>query len=349
MTDAVTGRAHGALLGLAVGDALGHPAEVHRSVRTPWVRGRLWAAGAELDAERVSRPLLPFSPGLSHTAPLVPTDDAEEAGAAALTVLTATDDASLFAGWLRHHAGEDVWLGIAARSAVRNAAAGLVPPQTGTDNPAADDDAAVPSGVVCGLAHPGDAHAASALARRYARITHAGDGVDAAAAMAALTARLLIGEPLRDAVEAGRAQVAAGSWLAAGFDTTLRIADTADDGFAAVPALIRALSPRLYSHASTAAETLPLAVAVALLGDAEPSRAIPLSLTIARKADSVPAFVGALCGATRGRAAFGSEWDALDLLHGVLLPTVAGVRLSTLARRLLTHDTPPALTEDASP
>ncbi|WP_307220562.1 ADP-ribosylglycohydrolase family protein [Microbacterium sp. SORGH_AS_0888] len=222
-------------------------------------------------------------------------------------------------------------------------------PTPGTTTPPPDDDTAVPAGVVCGLAHAGDPRAASELARRYARITHAGDGVDAAAAMAALVARVLTGSPLRDAVDAGRGEIAPGSWLDAGLDTALGIADTAGDPFAAVPSLIRALSPRLYSHASTAAETLPLAVAVTLLTDAEPARAIPLSLTIARKADSVPAFVGALCGAARGRAAFGPEWDALDELRGILLPTLEGVRLSALADRLLARAEHPNPTEDVTP
>ena len=336
-------RARGALLGLAIGDALGAPADVHRTVRTPWVRGRLWAASADLDQQRVSRPLLPFAPTLSDTHGVVPTDDAEEAAAAALALLAAgDDDDALFENWLLHHAGEDVWLGVAARSAVVNAAWGLRPPQTGNDGPAADDDAAVPGALAFAISAAGDADDAARGARRYARITHAGDGVDAAAFMAALVTRLLVGATFDAALTRAREEVRLGSWLAAGLESAESIAaeSSKGSGFSAVLPLIQALSPRMYSHAATAAETVPLAVAMTLLTQGDPERAIPLSLTIARKADSLPAFVGALCGAMRGTTAFDTAWNDLDQLRGILLPSTAGIRLTTLAGCLLAESHP---------
>ncbi|MDQ1204493.1 ADP-ribosylglycohydrolase family protein [Microbacterium sp. SORGH_AS_0862] len=227
---ALLARARAVLLGLAIGDALGAPADVHRSVRTPWVRGRLWAGSAELDAERVSRPLLPFAPTLDDARGISATDDTEEAVAAAICLLAADagTDAGLFARWLAIHADRDAWLGVAARSAERNAA--------------------------------------------------------------------------RDAL----------------------------------PALIRELSPRMYSHAGTVAETLPLALAVTMLAEAQASRAIPLSLAIARKADSLPAFVGAFCGALGGGAA-PEHWSELDAVRGHLLPAVAGTSLDAVAADLAAH------------
>jgi ADP-ribosylglycohydrolase len=329
-------RARGALLGLAIGDALGAPADVHRTVRTPWVRGRLWAASADLDEQRVSRPLLPFAPTLSDTHGIVPTDDAEEAAVAALALLAAgDDDDALFENWLLHHAGDDVWLGVAARSAVVNAGWGLRPPQTGNDGPAADDDAAVPAALACAIRAAGDAEEAARGARRYASITHAGDGVDAAAFVAALVSALLTGTTFDTALARARREVTAGTWLASGLDDAESIARRAGSGFAAVVPLIRALSPRMYSHAGTAAETVPLAVAMVLLTQGDPDQAIPLSLTIARKADSLPAFVGALCGAIHGTDAFDPVWSDLDQLRGILLPSTAGIRLTLLADRLL--------------
>lgn len=347
-------RTRAALFGIAIGDALGAPADVHRSVRTPWVRGRLWAGSAELDAQRVSRPLLPFTPTLDNARGISPTDDTEEAVAAARILLaveqTGADqrDAALFAQWLVFHAGEDAWLGVAARSAVRNAAAGLTPPRTGNDNPAADDDAAVPSGIVFGLAYAGDAAAAAEAARRYAGITHAGDGVDAAAFAAVVVALAVVGVAFETAVSTARHEVAPGSWLDAGLTAAGEIVRDAADGFDAIPALIDALSPRLYSHAGTAAETLPLAVALTMLAGGAAAHALPLSLTIARKADSLPAFVGGFCGALGGGAAI-DRWLALDALQGHLLPAVAGQSLTTVAADLAAHALRRTIIEPESP
>ncbi|MBZ4488052.1 ADP-ribosylglycohydrolase family protein [Microbacterium sp. cx-55] len=338
----VHARATDTLFGLAIGDALGAPADVHRSVRTPWVRGRLWAGSADLDLQRVSRPLLPFTPTLDNARGVSPTDDTEEAVAAARSLLAVQDadpdgrDTELFAQWLAFHAGEDAWLGVAARSAERNAAWGLTPPRTGNDNPAADDDAAVPAGISFGIAYAGDAVAAADAARSYARITHAGDGADAAAFAAVVVAMAVTGSAFETAVDVARRQIASGSWLAAGLATAQEIAREVTGGFDAIPALIDALSPRLYSHAGTAAETLPLAVAITMLAGGAAAQGIPLSLTISRKADSLPAFVGAFCGALGGGASI-DRWSGLDAVQGHLLPAVAGQSLTAVAADLAGH------------
>ncbi|MEV7694190.1 ADP-ribosylglycohydrolase family protein [Microbacterium sp. NPDC089189] len=347
-------RARATLFGVAIGDALGAPADVHRSVRTPWVRGRLWAGSADLDAQRVSRPLLPFTPTLDDARGISPTDDTEEAVAAARILLaveqTGVDerDAALFAQWRAFHGGEDAWLGVAARSAERNAAEGLTPPRTGNDNPAADDDAAVPSGIAFGLAYAGDPAAAAEAARRYARITHAGDGVDAAAFAAVVVALAVGGVGFETAVGTARQEIASGSWLDAGLSTAAEIVRDVADGFDAIPTLIDALSPRFYSHAGTAAETLPLAVAITTLAGGAAARALPLSLTIARKADSLPAFVGGFCGALGGGAAI-DRWLALDAVRGHLLPAVAGQSLTGVAADLAAHALRRAVIEPEAP
>lgn len=186
-------RIHGSLLGLAVGDAVGLAADYHRAVRSPWVRGRLWAGSAELDEARVAKPLLPFDATTVDGARLAPTDDTETAVLAArvaLTTVGAADASARFAEWRRLTAGDDVWTGIAERSAIINAERGLVPPVTGNDGPADASDSAVASGVAWGLFHAGDPAAAAEAATEWASITHARDGVWAAACMASAVSAL---------------------------------------------------------------------------------------------------------------------------------------------------------------
>lgn len=334
-------RANGALLGLAIGDALGLPADFHRSIRTPWPRQSLWRVSAELDAQQVSRPLLPFAPDLSGIAGVVATDDTETALVAALVLQRAAglDPTSLAREWLAIMGAPDVWGSVSTRSAVINLTAGLQPPLSGKDNPSHYDDTAVPAAVSIAIAFSSDPERAELLARDYASITNAEDGVDAAVLMAGLVARLIDGMGLEAAVSA--IATPGSEWLAG----NLRTADRLVDGFraeppaspfAVLPELIELLSPRNHSHAGVAPETVPLALAIARLCDADAAIAIPLALSVARKADSLPAFVGSLCGAAHGAASIPGGWaQRVDAVPGILVPSLAGTSLADTSDHLL--------------
>lgn len=334
-------RARGALLGLAIGDSLGLPADFHRSVRHAWSRGALWRGSAALDDQSVSRPLLPFSVTLDGIRGVVPTDDTETAAVAALVLLGDPGDLdALFEGWLEHFAADGVWCGIAARSALAAAALGSRPPVTGNDNPAHYDDSAVPAGVSIGVAFHGRPAEASALAGSYASISNAEDGIWGCQWMAVAVAALVAGAGTLDALDEADRVVPSDTWLADNMSIAREIADRGPDPFSALPELIGRLSPRNYSHGGAAPETVPLAAAIVRLATVDPGRAIPLALSIARQSDSLPALVGALCGAASGATAFGERWRTeVGTVGGVLIPSTAGLDLRELADRL--HDLRP--------
>ncbi|MFC3995251.1 ADP-ribosylglycohydrolase family protein [Nocardiopsis sediminis] len=336
--------ARGAVLGLAVGDAAGLPAWFHRAARSGWSRSMLWRLSADLDAQQVSRPLLPFSPAATGPQPLCGTDDTETMAVAALALLdgAAHDVPELFAAWRRYYADDPgVWSGIAERSAIRNARSGLVPPVTGADNPVHWDDSAVATGVAVGVRYAGDPDGAGRVAAGYAGITHAEDGVWAAEAMARAIAALIGGETLEDAVAVGVSQVPEDSWLGRNLRRAQRIRESAESAFAAVPEMTRVLSPDRYSHAGVAPETLPVALTIARLSDGDPAQGVQSAALMARQSDSVPAMVGALCGAARGAGALPEAWTAeIDTVRGVLVPAVAGLSLSDLADRLVRQGSP---------
>lgn len=327
-------RATSSLFGLAAGDALGLPAEFHRSVGNPWLRGTLWSASASLDEQRVSRPLLPFSPTLDDVSDRIGTDDTETAALAGL-VLLATDrrDAlGLFAAW-RELAAEG-WHGIAVRNALVNTSLGLEPPTTGLDSPVRSEDSAVAAAVPIGIAYHGDPLEAARVAGEYACITHAEDGLWAAQLMAAVIARLIDGTGLERAIAESIPLVPSDSWLARNLGIAMDIARSAPSGFAALPQLLAVLSPRDYSHPTVAPQTLPLALAIARLESGRIQTALPLALLAARSSDSVPAMVGALCGAA-GSGIEVAWMPGLDTVRGILVPATAGTSLSDLAARLL--------------
>jgi ADP-ribosylglycohydrolase len=169
-----------------------------------------------------------------------------------------------------------------------------------------------------------------------AEITHAEDGVWAAAAMAASIAAAVAGAGLEEAVEQGCRQVPAGSWLSRQLALALPLAAGAPSAFALAAELSDRVANASYSFGTVAPETLPSCFALSLAARGDPVVAIPAAATVAKQADSVPAMVGALTGAVKGRQSLPQAWvSRVDRLRGLCLPALAGVSLTELADALL--------------
>ncbi|MER5291671.1 ADP-ribosylglycohydrolase family protein [Streptomyces pharetrae] len=355
-------RVEGLLLGLAAGDAAGWPAARHRAARMPdWTR-RLTR---ELDtfAEHNATTTLPVPIALNQPPEplrLGPSDDAEWAVFAAEAVLRAGDDAVLgdLSRDRRMRAAIDLtWSAVAsevaaaaerapevesavlplrARISVRaglgNLAAGLRPPATGHDNPHYFDDAACVRACVLAVAHPGDPAGAAALAEFDARYTQDGDGVHGARAMAAAVALALSGAGPTACARAALAELPEETEIGRNARHALRLAADADSAFALIPLLEHQIVDHVYSYGIAAAETVPVALALAVAADGRVAEAIPAAACLSRVADSAPALAGALTGALGGGAAIPESWrDACRLLPGCVLPRLTGTDLVELA------------------
>jgi ADP-ribosylglycohydrolase len=334
-------RARGALVGLAVGDAAGFPSLFHRTTRLGWRRSVLWRFAKELDDQRVLRFPLPFTLGTPDELLISATDDSEFAAVAAMILLEADGDYSsqaLFAGWDKHvvQAGDDIWSGIAERASIVNARRGLRPPETGGDNPAHYDDGAATRAVAVGVHFAGRPEQAADVARSLAEITHAEDGVWAAEAMAATISAAVGGSALLEAVQAGRRRIPADCWLSRQMTRALHLAEQAASPFDLAAELSDQVANGSYSFGTVAPETLASAYALALASDGDPMTAIPAAATIAKQADSVPALVGAICGALAGVDRLPAAWRTRTAtLRGVCVPELRGVSLSDLADKLI--------------
>jgi ADP-ribosylglycohydrolase len=336
-------RAYGALLGLAFGDAISFPALFHRTFQFPEKRREfLWRTNRDLARARLIRLTLPFTHRLApETLAPFPTDDTEYAVFAAQTILEAGREpvASTFAqAWQARVlplAGA-VLTGFSERAALENLGRGLQPPATGNDNPQHYDDSAVCRAVPIALYFGGDPDRAARLAEGEAQVTNAEDGVYAARAMAAALSQLAAGGDLDEALARGRAELPAGSWIAHGD----AVAQACLRETAGTPDLLLALTTRLintvYSYGNAAPETLPAAFAIVARCAGDLNTAVLVANAIPKAADSLPAMVGALCGAWQGSAAVSPSWrELLDTCHGLCLPFTAGVRLSELAQLLV--------------
>ncbi|MGW1165058.1 ADP-ribosylglycohydrolase family protein [Streptomyces sp. NPDC001153] len=355
-------RIEGLLLGLAAGDAAGWPAARHRAGRMPeWTR-RLTR---ELDtfAEQNATTTLPVPIALNQPPEplrLGPSDDAEWAAFAAEAVLRAGDDDALgdLGRERRTRAAIDLtWTAVAAevaaaadrapeiesavlplrarisvRAGLGNLATGLRPPATGHDNPHYFDDAACVRACVLAVAHPGDPERAAALAEFDARYTQDGDGVHGARAMAAALALALTGAQTHTCVTAALAELPPGTEIGRNARHALALAADSDSAFALVPLLEHQIVDHVYSYGIAAAETVPVALALATAAHGRIAEAVPAAACLSRVADSAPALAGALTGALGGGAAIPQTWrDACRTLSGCALPRLADTDLVELA------------------
>ncbi|WP_405858420.1 ADP-ribosylglycohydrolase family protein [Streptomyces sp. NBC_01515] len=365
-------RIEGLLLGLAAGDAAGWPAARHRAARMPeWTR-RLTR---ELDtfAEQNATTTLPVPIALNQPPEplrLGPSDDAEWAAFAAEAVLRAGDDTVLgdLSRERRTRAAIDLtWNAIAsevaaaadrapevesavlplrARISVRaglgNLAAGLRPPATGHDNPHYFDDAACVRACVLAVAHPGDPQRAAALAEFDAHYTQDGDGVHGARAMAAALSLALVGADVDECVAAALAELPEATEIGRNARHALKLAQDSDNAFALIPLLEHQIVDHVYSYGIAAAETVPVALALATAARGRIAEAVPAAACLSRVADSAPALAGALTGALSGGEAIPSTWrDACRTLSGCALPRLTGTDLVELAELLEATQPPP--------
>jgi ADP-ribosylglycohydrolase len=317
-------RIAGAFVGLAVGDAAGWPAARHRSVlHAPWSRRLLRELDTFAEEHRVTTLPVPFALN-QPVAPLAvgPSDDAEWLAWTVLTIDRPRAEA------FRDLTGrEDIRARISVATALGNLAKGVEPPASGHDNPHHFDDAAAVRAVAFG-----------ALGRdptEDAQVTNANDGLLGALAMAAAVA---------EAVATGSAAAAAGAALAVlppdtaiGHNARLAldVARKAGDPFAAVPALDAALLDHVYSYGVGAAQTVPVALALAEVAGGFLSAAVPAAACLAALADSAPALTGALTGACGGLDAIPAGWiTSARTLAGCCLPEMAGKDVIELMEEL---------------
>jgi ADP-ribosylglycohydrolase len=332
-------RTYGALLGLAYGDALSFPALFHRTFQFPDKRRDfLWNTNRDLARQRIIRLTLPFTHRIApETLEPFPTDDTEYAVFTAQTLLgqTGTPDQQTFlAAWQAQILPQaaTVLTGFSERAAIENLRRGILPPASGNDNPQHYDDSAVCRAVPIGLYCAGDPARAATLAQLDAQISNAEDGIYAARAMAVAIALLADGAALPQALERAREELPGESWIARGDQIAQACRTEADGPQDLLLLLTTRLINSVYSYGNAAPETLPAAFAIAETCGGDLQAAVLLANSIAKAADSLPAMVGALCGAAQGSAALSPRWRAqLNTCRGLCLPFVAGTQLDTLA------------------
>ncbi|WP_399883919.1 ADP-ribosylglycohydrolase family protein [Streptomyces sp. BBFR51] len=297
-------RARGALLGLAVGDALGAPAENMKpsEIRARW--GRITGYVAENPAG---------------------TDDTEYAIFSGLllarygSALTPVDVETAWHEWIAdREEGPFRGAGFSERGTLENLRRGLAAPISAQHRHAWSDGLAMraaPHGVFA-AGRPAEA---ARLVAIDGSVSHEGEGIYGGQAVAAGVAAAMAGAPAVVVVASALAVVPDDSWTA----RCLRRAMTA--AHRGERAVRSAVVIGGYPWTDLAPEAVALAFGAYAAADGDFTDAVLTAVNMGRDADTTAAVAGALAGATRGVQAIPADWAAaIAPARGTCLPTMAG-------------------------
>jgi ADP-ribosylglycohydrolase len=295
-------RAHGALAGLALGDALGMPTQ---SMSREAIAGRYGRITTLIDGA-ADQPIAPGMPAGSVT------DDTEQALLLARLIVDGGGrvDALQFAGALERweedmvRRGSADLLGPSTKRALRRLRAGEPPEEAGRDG--TTNGAAMRVAPV-GIAVPGsDLEALLDLVVQASRVTHnTSIGIAAAAAVAAAVSAGIDGAAVPDALDAAERAAVAGArrarWSAGGqIAARLHwargwVRGMGDD------ALAGALT-EVVGTSVAAQESVVAALALAEARGDDPQAAMTMAAGLGGDTDTVAAMCGAVLGARHGAA-----------------------------------------------
>lgn len=313
-------RVYGALIGQAVGDALGAPTE--GMTREEISSGYGWVDDFVSDDP-------------------AGTDDTEYAVLSARIImkyghkLTLADVTAEWRENLVEQVGGFYGGGFSEMTAINNLRAGLVAPQTGTDNHEMWSDGTamriMPVGVFCA----GDPAEAARLAAIDASVSHARDGVYCAQAIAAAVAAALVESSWEAVIEAGLAAVPVGSWSARTIGRAVDIGRRAPSLRAAVDQLYAEISLFHYPWADVAPEATALAFGLLTAARGDYVDAVLGGVNVGRDADTIAAMAGGMAGALHGAQAVPPPWrERINRVRGHCIKAVAGTDLAELAEAL---------------
>jgi ADP-ribosylglycohydrolase len=324
-------RIYGALIGQAVGDALGAPTEgmsrQEITDRYGWVDDFVSEDPAG-------------------------TDDTEYAVLSARIILEHGHEltlANVTDAWRDTLVGQRGGFargGFSEMAAIKNISEGLVAPQTGSDNCEMWSDGTAmritPVGVFCA----GDPAEAARLAAIDAQVSHARDGIYCAQAIAAAVAVALVQDSWEPVAEAGLAAVPADSWSARNITRAVDIGRRAPDLRAAVDELYDELSIFCYPWADVAPEATALAFGVFAAARGEYVDSVLGGVNVGRDADTIAAMAGGMAGALHGAQAVPEHWRSrINRVRGECITATAGTDLAELAREFERAGGPATVTE----
>ncbi|OKJ70886.1 ADP-ribosylglycohydrolase family protein [Streptomyces sp. CB02460] len=315
-------RGRGAMLGLAVGDALGAPAENMRpsEIRRRW--GRIEGFVSDDPAG---------------------TDDTEYAIFSGLLLarhgseLTVTDVERAWRLWIADlDEGPFRGAGFSERGTLENLRRGLAAPISAQHRHAWSDGLAMRAAPF-GVFAAGRPAEAARLVAVDGRVSHEGEGIYGGQAVAAGVAAAMTGASVTSVIAAALSVVPMDSWTA----RSLRRAVTAaqrpyPDRLTGERAVRSAVVVGGYPWTDLAPEAVGLAFGAFASARGDFRTAVLMAVNMGRDADTTAAVAGALSGALHGASAIPRLWtDAIGPVRGSCLPSMRGYHVADVADLLV--------------
>jgi ADP-ribosylglycohydrolase len=266
------------------------------------------------------------------------TDDTEFALLTAKTLIgckgkLTTDD--VVSAWFEDVVVQDEFKrgGASEIAAAINLRRGLRPPQSGKFNTFHMSDGTAmripPVGIICA----GTPQEAAKMAEIDATISHFGDGVWGAQAVAAAVAVAMVDGSFEEIFAAAFSQIPSDSWLYHNMKRAFSIIEDADgsvlESWMQLHDEIRA------STWATTAEAIPAAFACLKLEHSDFKSGLVLAGNFARDADTIGAVVGAILGAKYGLSAIPKHWvEKVRYPSGTCLQFTKGIDIVEIGEQL---------------
>ncbi|GFE25333.1 hypothetical protein Sliba_57860 [Streptomyces nigrescens] len=338
--DAVRDRARGALLGLAVGDALGAPAE---NMKPSQIRRRWGRIEGYVEDDPAG------------------TDDTEYAIFSGLLLAahgSALTVAHVEAAWHRWIADRDEGpfrgAGFSERGTLENLRRGLAAPISAQHRHAWSDGLAMRAAPF-GVFAAGRPAEAARLVAIDGTVSHDGEGIYGGRAVAAGVATAMVAASTDAVIAAALSVVPEDSWTA----RSLRRAVGAAQRSRHDPGITRLGTERAvrsavvvggYPWTDLAPEAVGLAFGAFEAARGDFSASVLTAVNMGRDADTTAAVAGALAGALCGAAAIPGAWAAaIGPARGSCLPSMAGYHVLDIAELLTSQGTDPGARATAGP
>lgn len=328
--------------GMMIGDAMSYPSMIRgRYLTRSWMNRAMTKIEEHGKNHNLIKPVLPFVWHDTDVLKPTPTYVSEFALFTANMLIDLGEDTSqekIEAYWREHIVKNEQHIrsALSERAAIVNFQRGWKPPVTGNDHPHTYDDGFVARAIAIGICTYDQPELRACLIRWDGSVTHADDGMEAGAAMAETIASGMRGESFQKMVENGISKLSSESWVGVQCRKAVEIALRHHSPFAALPELDKEIISRIYNYGNLAPETLPITYALFLLSEGKMETAIPLANCFPRLSDSVPAFVGAMCGVYQGEKSIPRNYEHyLNLPKGVCIPDMKDIDPELLVDRLI--------------
>ncbi|MFE7777401.1 ADP-ribosylglycohydrolase family protein [Streptomyces sp. NPDC057445] len=329
-------RARGALLGLAVGDALGAPAENMRpsEIRRRW--GRIEGFVTDNPAG---------------------TDDTEYAIFSGLllarhgSALTVSHVENAWHHWIADlDEGPFRGAGFSERGTLENLRRGLAAPITAQHRHAWSDGLAIRAAPF-GVFAAGDPAEAARLVAIDGCVSHDGEGIYGGQAVAAGVAAAVAGEGPAGIIGAALSVVPMDSWTARSMRRAIVAAERADPDPLTRERMVRsAVVIGGYPWTDLAPEAVGLAFGAFAAARGDFRTSVLTAVNMGRDADTTAAVAGALAGAMSGARSIPADWAAaIGPVRGSCLPSMRGYHVLDIADLLTPDDDTEALSCPPAP